>query len=199
VRVRLDAGLRRFWRMNAMHDIPDPESQDGVEGIARVVAVEPDVAWLEPEQGTSCAGCAAMATCGEKGIGTLASRLEARRFPLPHPADRPLQVGERVVVAVPAQALVKGALTAYVLPLFTLLAAGIAAQAVDGRDAVTLAASLAGLAIGTVIARFLARRLSARGVIAPRFLRRLPVVVCHPAGSADTTIRPLTTPLGTDS
>ncbi|MGE5385741.1 MAG: SoxR reducing system RseC family protein [Betaproteobacteria bacterium] len=175
--------------MNPVSEPNDPLSQGAVEGVARVVAVESDCAWLEPEQGTSCSGCAAMAACGSKGIGTIASRLEQRRFPLPHPEGTRFQIGERVVVGVPAAALVKGSLTAYVLPLFTLLGAGLVAQALYGRDGITLLSSVAGLAVGVVIARFLARRLSARGTIAPRFLRRLPAdVVCHPLH-----------PLGTDS
>jgi sigma-E factor negative regulatory protein RseC len=148
-----------------------------IEGTARVVAVDGRVAWLEPEQTGSCGGCAAAATCGSKGIGTLASRLEARRFPLD---DAPgLAVGERVVVGVREDALVKASLTAYALPLVTMFAAGSLAQAATGRDGPTLAACVAGLALGLGIARLLARRLAASGRIAPRLLRRA-VPTCRP-------------------
>ena len=88
------------------------EGSPQLEGIARVVAVVGTVAWLEPEQTGSCGGCAGAASCG-KGIGTLASRLEARRFPLATTAD--LGVGDRIVVGVPEDALVKASLTAYAL------------------------------------------------------------------------------------
>ena len=69
-----------------------------VEGIARVVRVEGRVAWLEPEQTTSCGHCASSSSCGAKGIGTVGARLEARRFPMDN--DDALRVGERIVVGV---------------------------------------------------------------------------------------------------
>lgn len=140
-----------------------------VEGIARVVVVDGAVAWLEPEQSPSCAGCASLG-CGAKGLGTLASRLAARRFPLAGHPD--LRVGERVVVGVRGDALLKAALTAYVLPLVAMLGVAVLAQSLAGHDGITLAASVVGLLLGLGIARRWASRLAARGVIAPRFLRR---------------------------
>lgn len=150
-----------------------------VEGAARVVAVDHGVAWLEPEQTGSCGGCASAALCGSKGLGTLASRLEARRFPLP--AGAGLHIGDRVIVGVREDALVKASMTAYALPLATSFAAGMLAQAVAHSDGITVAACALGLAIGLVLARLLARRLAARGEIAPRLLRRAgPAPACHP-------------------
>jgi sigma-E factor negative regulatory protein RseC len=141
-----------------------------IEGSARVVAVEDGVAWLEPEQSGGCGGCASSA-CGAKGLGTLANRLAARRFPI---ADHPgLRVGERVVVGVRGNALLKAAGMAYAIPLATLFAAGGFAQWTAGNDAVTFAASLVGLALGMGLARLGAGRLFARGAVAPRFLRRI--------------------------
>ncbi|MDS4068476.1 MAG: SoxR reducing system RseC family protein [Candidatus Competibacter sp.] len=156
-----------------MPDLPEPipTGPDGslVEGVARVVGVDGAVAWLEPEQSSSCAGCASVG-CGSKGFGTLASRLAARRFPLAGHPD--LRVGERVVVGVRGDALIKAALTAYVLPLVAMLGVAVLAQVLARHDGVTLAASVAGLLLGLGIARRWAGRLAARGVIAPRFLRR---------------------------
>jgi sigma-E factor negative regulatory protein RseC len=152
-------------------DGADDRGPDLIEGTARVVAVEGGVAWLEPEQGGSCGGCTL--ACGAKGIGTVANRLAARRFPL---ADHPgLRVGERVAIGVRGDALLKAAGTAYGIPLITLFAAGGLAQWASGSDALTLAASLAGLAVGLAIARIGAWWLFARGTVAPRFLRRISV------------------------
>ena len=155
-----------------------------VEDLARVVAVEADFAWLEPEQTPSCGACSAAAACGAKGMGSLASRLEARRFALPHPDAAPrFRVGERVVVGVGAPTLVTGAAIAYLLPLLTLFGAGFVAQTIDGRDAVTLAASVGGLVVGLALAALAARRLSARGGLAIQYLRRAaPASACSPSG-----------------
>ena len=156
-----------------MPDLPEPLptglDDSLVEGIARVVSVDGAVAWLEPEQGPSCAGCASQG-CGARGLGTVASRLAARRFPLTGHPD--LRVGDRVVVGVRGDALLKAALTAYALPLAAMLGAGVFAQSLVGHDSVTLAASVAGLLLGLGIARFWAGGLTARGITAPRFLRR---------------------------
>ncbi len=141
-----------------------------IEGIAQVIAVEGKLAWLVPEQTTSCGGCAASGACGSKGIGTTASRLELRRFRLVNDAD--LKVGERVVVGIRENALLKASITAYAIPLATLLLAGALAQWAYGRDTITIGAMFAGLALGLVFARFGAGRLMERGDLAPRYIRR---------------------------
>ncbi|MBS1224850.1 MAG: Positive regulator of sigma activity [Proteobacteria bacterium] len=156
-----------------MPDLPEPipagPDESLVEGVARVVSVDGAVAWLEPEQGPSCAGCTSQG-CGARGLGTVASRLAARRFPLTGHPD--LRVGDRVVVGVRGDALLKAALTAYALPLVAMLGAGVLAQTLAGNDGVTLAASVAGLLLGLGVARFWAGGLTARGITTPRFLCR---------------------------
>lgn len=149
-----------------------------VEGIARVVRIEGGQAWLEPEQTTSCGHCASSASCGTAqreaaGIGTVASRLAARRFVLDNPeGGAALQVGERIVVGVGEGVLLGAALTAYGLPLVTALLGGAIAQGQYGEDAAAMLGMVAGLAVGLILARLKARRLAARGALAPRFLRR---------------------------
>ncbi|WP_286164183.1 SoxR reducing system RseC family protein [Azoarcus sp. DN11] len=160
--------------------LPPDKRENGhpfVEGRARVVAVDKGIAWLEPEQTGSCGGCASAALCGSKGLGTLTSRLQARRFPLPDGAG--LHVGDRVIVGVREDALVKASMTAYALPLATCFAAGALAQAVTHRDGITMAASAAGLLVGLVLARIFARVLETCGEIAPRLVRR-DAPACHP-------------------
>lgn len=149
-----------------------------VEGFARVVHVDGAVAWLEPEQTTSCGGCASASVCGSPGIGSVANRLEARRFPLDNPDS--LVVGDRVVIGVADRALIKAALTAYAVPLAAAFAAGGLAQVSVGSDLVTLAAMAAGLCAGLLASRTVAHRLAAQGDLAPRFLRRAePGESCH--------------------
>lgn len=143
---------------------------DTVEGIARVVRIADGVVWLEPEPTSSCGACAASAQCGSKGIGSVARRIEARRFAIAD--DNDLAVGDRIVVGVAAAALVRAAVAAYGVPLAVALAGGGSAQWLGGGDLATMAGTGAGLAFGMLAARFGARRLSADGQLAPRFLRR---------------------------
>lgn len=158
--------------------MPDYAAPPLVEGFAHVVAIDGETAWLEPEQTSSCGGCASASACGSKGIGTLANRLEARRFSLPNRDN--LRVGERVVVGVSETALVKASLTAFAIPLAAMLFCGAMAQWVAGNDLISMLAMVAGLALGLLGARRNARRLYARGELSPQFLRRADAVItCH--------------------
>lgn len=153
--------------VNSMTDFSAPPL---VEGIAQVVALDGNTAWLVPEQGTSCGGCASGSACGAKGIGTTASRLELRRFQLVN--DAGFRVGERVVVGIRENALLSASITAYVIPLVALLIAGVLAQWVAGSDIVTMASMLAGFVLGLWLSRLRAGYLMVRGELAPRFIRR---------------------------
>lgn len=155
---------------------PTPAART-VEGIARVVRVEGESAWLEPEQTTSCGSCASKDACGhgpsygDSGMGTVARRIEARRFRLDNDREQ-LREGDRVVLGVDDRALIKAALLAYGLPLVSAIAAGGLAEGAWGDDALTMVAMAAGLGFGLLAARLGARRLSAQGDLSPRYLRR---------------------------
>lgn len=146
-----------------------------VEGIARVVAVEDGRVWLEPEQTASCGHCAASGHCvgqEQDGIGSIARRLEARRFAVPgHLAGHALQVGERVVIGVGQRSLVKAAFLAYGLPLLFAIAVAGWLQGEYGDDLTTLLGMSGGLALGLFAARLGARWLLGRGELTPRLLR----------------------------
>ncbi|CAA7626413.1 SoxR reducing system RseC family protein [Magnetospirillum sp. UT-4] len=156
--------------MQASSSFPAYEGGDLIEGFARVVALDGANAWLEPEQKTSCGNCHASAACGTTAASP--GWLKARRFRIANDAD--LAVGERVVVGISAASLLKGSLTAYLLPLITMLAAGVAADRHYGDDLSAAMGALLGLAGGLLLAGRLAGRLSVSGDLAPRFLRRVP-------------------------
>jgi len=141
-----------------------------VEGMARVIARDGDRVWLEPEPRSSCGSCASAGVCAAKGIGTVASRLEARRFALRDEIG--LAVGERVVIGIPGPALLKASTAVYALPLALGLGAGALAQWLVGRDGVTMVALFGGLALGLLAARLGADRLHYRGELTPHLLRR---------------------------
>jgi sigma-E factor negative regulatory protein RseC len=166
--------------MTAMntYTMRSPDTSHTIEGIARVVHVEGAMAWLEPEQTSSCGSCASSASCsgasqGATGIGTVASRLEARQFLVANPPG-PLELrkGERIVIGIDNRALIKGSLIAYALPLVSALGAGGLVQSAYDSDPATMLGMAAGLALGLLAARVCASRLSAQGALAPRILRR---------------------------
>ncbi len=152
--------------MTVSEDLP---SEEVLERVARVVAVEDGVAWLESEVTPSCSGCLSLAACGSKGGS--GARAAARRFPLSGALG--LLVGDMVVVGTPEAAVVRAAVTAYGVPLATMIGAAIVAQELGCGDGTGALAILGGLGFGLVIARGLAARLSRRGDLSPRFLRRV--------------------------
>lgn len=155
--------------------IPDAGSQSIVEGIARVVAMDGVYAWLEPEQTGSCGGCSSAIACGMKsGHGNF---LAARRFPMKN--DFGLRVGERIIVGVSEGSLLRASLTAYALPLLAMLGAGIVTQNMTGRDGPAALAALSGLGVGLLLARWLAKKLAAKGELSLHYRRRAPVDLCH--------------------
>lgn len=147
--------------------LPDAADRDMIEGVARVIAVEGGVAWLEPEQTTACGSCHASATCGAKPGS---SRLVARRFTLAN--DHDFRVGERIIIAVREDTVRRAALTAYGIPLLLMLVSGVTVQKLGGGDLGAALATLAGLAAGVGVVWLRSRRLSQRGEFAPQYLRR---------------------------
>ncbi len=148
-----------------------------VEGVARVVGADDGMAWLEPEQSPSCGGCMSAKLCGTR---TGSSRQAAKRFALAN--EFGLQLGDRVVIGIEEASLLRASLIAYALPLATMLiAAVLASKAFDLGDGGAGLAGLAGLLLGFGLARICANRLSTRGELTPRFLRRaLAADDCHP-------------------
>ena len=152
------------------HGTPDFSAPTMVEGIAQVVKIEGGSVWLVPEQGSSCSSCASASACGSRGIGTTASRLENRRFRIDNEAH--LAVGERVVFGIRESVLLKASVTAYAIPLATLLFTGALAHWKFGSDLVTMASMVIGLVAGLGLSRLEAKRLQTKGELDPQFLRR---------------------------
>lgn len=150
--------------------VPNASDESLIEGIARVIRIENGSVRLEPEQGTTCGTCASAGVCGAKGIGTIASRLEYRRFALPN--DLPLEAGDRVVLGIRRHSFITASALAYVLPLLLSLGGAACAQWQAGNDAITLGCAIAGLAAGFGIVRLVARRFISNQETEFRILRK---------------------------
>lgn len=140
-----------------------------VEAEARVVAIEGQVAWLQPEHRSGCGACVSASLCGAATLaraagGAKAGRLAARCVPV---AAERLAVGDRIVVGLRDDALARAALTAYALPLAVMLGAALMAEMAGGGESMTALAMAGGLAAGLALARWA----GARAAEGPRVLR----------------------------
>ncbi|WP_180125073.1 SoxR reducing system RseC family protein [Rhodoferax sp. BLA1] len=124
-----------------------------IKGLARVVGVQGDQVWLATEAPAACGSCATQSACGSGKAKRGASWCVPRDL---GPGQPLLALGEQVLVGVDRAALTRASLTAYALPLVTMLVAASALQ--TAGDAVAAVAALAGLLAGAAAARVLARR-----------------------------------------
>lgn len=132
---------------------PQTDQDDFVEAQARVVAIDGNQAVLSAEQSSACGGCGTRSVCS----GGTSKRATLWRVASSLGADqRPLALGDVVRIGLDRHALSRATLTAYAIPLATLLIAAVAMQGAD--DALAVAVSLAGLLAGIGCARVLAKR-----------------------------------------
>lgn len=141
-----------------------------VEGFARVVAVEPGVAWLEPEPAAACGGCAARSGCGTAYIRPGKGE---RRFAVAD--DFHARVGDRVVVGIDQAVLTRASAVAYLIPVGLVVALAVLASMLGASDAGTAAAAVVGLVAGVWLARRRADRMATAGELTPVVLRRTSV------------------------
>jgi sigma-E factor negative regulatory protein RseC len=125
-----------------------------IEGLARVVAVDRDQVWLVAQQAAACGSCATRSACGG---GSTAKAAASWRAPRSLGAGQALlALGDTVHIGLDREALTRASVTAYALPLVTMLLSAVALQ--DAGDGVAIAAALVGLLAGLASARVLAKR-----------------------------------------
>lgn len=162
--------------MNMTHNTDDTL----IEGLARVVAVDNAQVWLSAEQPASCGSCATRSACGSGAARSTASWRVPRSL---GPGLAPLTLGDTVRIGVDRSALNRASLSAFALPLGTMLIAAIGMQ--DAGDGVAIAAALVGLLVGVAMARWLTRRW--RDALVPVVLGRAQdstSTACTPPGSS---------------
>lgn len=146
-----------------------------IEEQAEVIEVKGGVLILQAQTQSACGSCVA-----NKGCGTsLLSKVVGRKFTRIQ-ADNSINadVGDTVVVAIPEDAMLKGSLVMYLIPVLgmfvvALLADYLLAPAVQYRDLVIAATAFSGLMGGALVARsYFSSRASAH-LFSPVVLRKI--------------------------
>lgn len=151
-----------------------------IEETAQVVRIDDGDVWVETRRRSTCSACAA-----EKGCGTavLAKVLGQRRAQIRVLADMPLTVGDRVVIGIGEQALVRGSLAVYAVPLLMLLLGALLGRLGAGgglwvnAETASLILGLGGLAAGLLWLKRFTRHIKDDRNYQPVVLRRLATVV----------------------
>jgi sigma-E factor negative regulatory protein RseC len=149
-----------------------------IEEHAQVVALNADGVWVETQRRTACGQCAANKGCGTatlaKVLGNKRSRVRAL-----NPKATSVAVGDEVIIGIDEQALVRGSLAVYTLPLLTMFVFGLLGQVLgtqlllESLEPVTIGFSVFGLILGFVWVRFFTRRIASDERYQPILLRQV--------------------------
>ncbi len=141
-----------------------------IEETARVIEVRGDEALLQTQRQSACQSCSVKSGCGTSTLAKVVGQRSSQVI-----VKNTLQVkpGDEVVVAIAESALVQGSLLVYLLPLVLMLLAGVLAEWLFASEAVTVLASLAGLAVSIGVVRLVLHRSGLKQSIQPHLIRRL--------------------------
>lgn len=149
-----------------------------IEEHARVVAIEGGEVWIETQRRSACGQCAANKGCGTAVLGQVLG-VKRNVVRILNPSDTKVSIGDEIVVGVQEQALIRGSLAIYILPLlslflFGLLGDGVASQLhFSNPDIIAILFGLLGLAAGFFWVKRFSVRISHDSRYQPVLLRRL--------------------------
>lgn len=153
-----------------------------IEERGYVVALdERNQVWVETQRRSACGQCAANKGCGTatlaKVLGNKRSRVRAL-----NPKTTSVAVGDEVIIGINEQALVRGSLAVYTVPLVTLFVFGFLGQLLSAhllmtnQDILPIVLGLSGLLLGFAWVRLFTRDIEDDDKYQPVLLRRvLPV------------------------
>ena len=146
-----------------------------IEEQAQVVEIIGDQLVLQAQTQSACGSCSASKGCGTSVLSKVVGR-KFTRFQASNNVDA--VVGDTVVVGIPEDALLRGSLVMYVVPilfmlLFALAADSFLATPVDHRDLAIAASGIMGLIFGSLISRWYFQRQGSRQRFTPVVLRKI--------------------------
>ena len=146
-----------------------------LEETAQVVRIIGNEVWVETQRRSSCSSCSAEKGCG---TATLSKVLGNRRNVVRVLSAMPLRVGDQVVIGIREQALVRGSLAVYAVPILLLLLGGLigelgAEQFIwENAEFASVTLGISGLIAGLVWLKRFTRRIRNDPNFQPVVLRR---------------------------
>ncbi len=155
-----------------------------IEESGRVISTDGEFAWVETERTSACSSCSANKGCGTGALSKVYGRRFSRVKALNNINAEP---GEMVVIGLVEDALVRGSLAVYGLPLLSLFLMALLGEAVatefgmQQADGLIAIFGLAGLALGFYLVRLFSRKISHDD-------RYQPIIIRHSDESYSQTI-----------
>jgi sigma-E factor negative regulatory protein RseC len=145
-----------------------------LEEQGRIVAVEEGFAWVETQRQSACGACSANKGCGtgviSKVVGQRATRVRALN-------EINATTGDEVIIGLHDEALVRGSLAVYAVPLIAMLLMALLGDLAgrelnNSSEGLTVLFGLAGLGLGFLWVRNFSRRIADDPRYQPVILRR---------------------------
>lgn len=145
-----------------------------IEETARVIAVENGQLLLEAQTRSACNACSAQKGCGTSVLSKWIGR-RFTRFQAPNTVNA--RVGDEVVVGLAEDAMLKGSVLVYLLPLlamivFALLADSLIPAEFAPRDLLVLLSAIAGFSLMLLFSRLWLASGTNRIRLTPAVLRK---------------------------
>ncbi|NOX92275.1 MAG: SoxR reducing system RseC family protein [Gammaproteobacteria bacterium] len=153
-----------------------------IEEHARVIALENNDVWVETQRRTACGQCAANKGCGTATLAKVLGNKRNRVRTL-NPQATLVAVGDEVIIGINEQALVRGSLAVYTVPLLMLFVFGFLGQLLStqllmtNQDILPVVLGLSGLLLGFVQVRRFTRVIADDVRYQPVLLRRAGIVL----------------------
>jgi sigma-E factor negative regulatory protein RseC len=138
-----------------------------LEEQGKVVEVRGDDLWVETQARSSCSHCSS-SSCTTSVVSKLFG-VKRNRLRIPNNLDA--RVGDRVVIGIPDQLVVRASVWAYLLPAVLMLHGAALGHALGSGEGLQSLLAMVGLAIGFALVRGMSRRAASERQFRPRLLR----------------------------
>lgn len=147
-----------------------------IEETARVVQSEGDFAWVETERKSTCGSCVANKGCG---VATLSKVLGQKRSRIRVLNTIQTNIGDRVVIGIEEDALVRGSFAMYAVPLLIMVLFSLLTDLalkhlyISTGETATIVAGITGLITGFIWLRVFSLRIRKDKRYQPVLLKKI--------------------------
>ena len=146
-----------------------------IEEQAQVIEVKGNTLFLQAQTQSACGSCAANKGCGTSLLSKVVGR-KFSHFQVENSINA--NVGDTVVVGISEDALLKGSMAMYIIPIMAMLIFAVLADytlvvTLQHRDLMVAVTAIMGLVFGSLLARWYFARESSAHLFAPVVLRKI--------------------------
>jgi sigma-E factor negative regulatory protein RseC len=149
-----------------------------IEERAEVVGIDDDDIWVETQRRSACAKCAVNNGCGTAVLGKVIG-VKRSRVRVLNPKNTRVSIGDEIVVGINEQALVRGSLMIYLVPLIFMFLFGLLGEVLSQQlniknpDLLAIALGLCGLITGFYLVKRFSRDIRSDSRYQPVLLHRV--------------------------